>query len=227
MKKGICIILIILLFTVSFYFLYKIFMIKPTSYNIDNIPDYNGKSHIDINDGKPFFNEQDYLVDIFEEYSDLDIYGRAIKAYAKIGKELMPTEKRKSITGVKPTGWHTVKYDNINGKYLYNRCHLIGFQLTGENANEKNLITCTRDMNSVTMLYYENLVAKYIKDTDDEVLYRVTPIYTGNDLVAKGVLMEASSVSDRCGKICFNVFVYNVQDGIIIDYLTGESSLAY
>ena len=226
MKKGMKIIIVLILFILIFYLLYLALNTKKVTYNIEDIPDYSGKKYIDINDGKPSFTDSDYSLDVFEKYSDLDIYGRAGVAYAKVGLELMPTEERKSISGVKPSGWHTVKYDNVSGKYLYNRCHLIGFQLTGENANEKNLITCTRNMNSVTMLYYENLVAKYVKDTKDQVLYRVTPIYDSDALVAKGVLMESASVSDKCGKICFNVFVYNVQDGIVIDYATGDSHLA-
>ena len=148
-------------------------------------------------------------------------------AYANIGKELMPTTKRESIGQIKPSGWHTTKYEIIiDGKYLYNRCHLIGYQLTGENANPRNLITCTRQMNTIGMLEFENKVADYIKKTNNHVLYRVTPIFDDNNLVAKGVQIEASSVEDHCGDICFNVFVYNVQDGIEIDYATGESHLA-
>ena len=138
----------------------------------------------------------------------------------------MPTEKRGSIGSIKPSGWHTVKYDHIDGKYLYNRCHLIGYQLTGENANEKNLITCTRSMNTKGMLQFENMVTKYIKDTGNHVLYRVTPVFEGNNLVATGVEMEAYSVEDNGKGIKFNVFVYNIEDGIIIDYKTGDSKLA-
>lgn len=138
----------------------------------------------------------------------------------------MPTEKRGSIGMIKPSGWHTIKYDHIDGKYLYNRCHLIGYQLTGENANEKNLITCTRSMNTKGMLQFENMVTKYIKDTGNHVLYRVTPVFEGNNLVATGVEMEAYSVEDNGKGIKFNVFVYNIEDGIIIDYKTGDSKLA-
>jgi DNA-entry nuclease len=138
----------------------------------------------------------------------------------------MPTEKRGSIGSIKPSGWHTIKYDHIDGKYLYNRCHLIGYQLTGENANEKNLITCTRSMNTKGMLQFENMVTKYIKDTGNHVLYRVTPVFEGNNLVATGVEMEAYSVEDNGKGIKFNVFVYNIEDGIIIDYKTGDSKLA-
>ena len=146
-------------------------------------------------------------------------------AYANIGVDLMPTEERGSIGQVKPSGWHLVKYDIVNGKYLYNRCHLIGFQLTGENANEKNLITCTRQMNTVGMLEFENKVANYIKSTNNHVLYRVTPIYKDDNLLASGVVMEAYSVEDSGEGIKFNIFVYNVQDGIDIDYKTGDSKL--
>ena len=138
----------------------------------------------------------------------------------------MPTEERESISSVKPSGWHSVKYDIVEGKYLYNRCHLIGFQLAGENANEKNLITCTRSMNVDGMLPFEDQVAEYVKETNHHVLYRVTPVFEGNNLIASGVQIEASSVEDKCGDICFNVYVYNVEEGITIDYLTGESKLA-
>ena len=158
-------------------------------------------------------------------YGELDKLGRCTEAHANIGKDLMPTEDRGSIGSVKPTGWHTVKYDIVDGKYLYNRCHLIGFQLTGENANKNNLITCTRYMNTVGMLEFENKVAEYIKETNNHVLYRVTPIYEGNNLLAKGVQMEALSIEDEGKGIKFNVFVYNVQPGIEIDYKTGESKL--
>lgn len=152
--------------------------------------------------------------------------GRCGVASANISKDLMPTEKRGSIGSIKPSGWHTIKYDHIDGKYLYNRCHLIGYQLTGENANEKNLITCTRSMNTKGMLQFENMVTKYIKDTGNHVLYRVTPVFEGNNLVATGVEMEAYSVEDNGKGIKFNVFVYNIEDGIIIDYKTGDSKLA-
>ena len=145
---------------------------------------------------------------------------------ASVGQDIMPTEERGSIGQVKPTGWQTVKYDNVDGKYLYNRCHLIGFQLTGENANEKNLITGTRYMNVDGMLPFENMVADYVKETGNHVVYRVTPIYEGDNLVASGVQMEAKSVEDDGEGICFNVYVYNVQPGIDIDYATGNSQLA-
>jgi len=196
---------------------------RVTSEIIDNtsIPDYNGSSYIEVNSNKPMFSDTDYSTTSFEIYSPLDNLGRCGVAYANIGLDLMPTEKRGSISNVKPSGWQSVKFDNVPGKYLYNRCHLIGYQLTGENDNEKNLITCTRFMNATTMLYFEDLTADYIKKTSNHVLYRVTPIYNGDDLVAKGVQMEISSLEDKCESLCYNVFVYNVQDGIKIDYKTG------
>ena len=163
---------------------------------------------------------------LFETYSDLDELGRCGVAYANICKELMPTEERGAIGMVKPTGWHTVKYDNVEGKYLYNRCHLIGYQLAGENANEKNLITGTRYLNVTGMLKFEDQVADYVKATDHHVLYRVTPVFEEDNLVATGVEMEAYSVEDKGKGVSFHVFVYNVQPGIDIDYATGESWLA-
>ena len=193
------------------------------SYDIDKIPEYSGEAYVIINNNIPEFTESDYLKDTFEEYSELDKLGRCGVAFANIGKELMPTEERGSIGMIKPSGWQTVKYDIVDGKYLYNRCHLIGYQLTGENANEKNLITCTRYMNAVGMLKFENMVANYIKETNHHVLYRVTPVFEGDNLVATGVQMEAQSIEDN--EISFNVFVYNVQDGITIDYSNGNSYL--
>ena len=163
--------------------------------------------------------------DSFEYYGELDELGRCTVAYASIGKDLMPTEKRGSIGSVKPTGWHTVKYDIVDGKYLYNRCHLIGYQLTAENANKNNLITGTRYLNVDGMLLFENLVADNIKETNNHVLYRVTPIFTGDNLLADGVLLEAESVEDNGEGISYNVFCYNVQPGVKIDYVTGDSSL--
>ncbi len=198
---------------------------KVPSYEISDIPDYNGNDYIVINNNIPNFTSEDYATLTFERYSDLDFFGRAGVAFANIDKSLMPTEERGSIGTIKPSGWQTVKYDIIDGKYLYNRCHLIGYQLTGENANKRNLITCTRQMNTKGMLDFENVVAKYIKQNNKNVLYRVTPIYDGDNLVAKGVQIEASSVYDRCGDICFNVFIYNIQDGIEINYANGDSRL--
>lgn len=176
-----------------------------------------------VNNNIPFFTEEDMTTNAFEEYSDLDYLGRCQTAYACIGKELMPTEKRGKIGSVKPTGWHSSKYDFVDGKYLFNRCHLIGYQLTGENANKRNLITGTRFMNTEGMLPFENDVAEYIKSTNNHVLYRVTPIFEGNDLVARYVIMEAKSVEDNGDGICFNVVVYNIQPGVHIDYATGDN----
>ena len=216
MKKHI--LLIILVIVVLGIYIY---------YKHDNIVinDVVEKDYIEINNNVPYFTDEDYDSDLTEEYRDLDRLGRATFAYAKVSKDTMPTGKRGSISSVKPTGWHSVKYDIVDGKYLYNRCHLIGFQLTGENANKKNLITCTRKMNTKTMLPFENEVAEYVKNSNDSVLYRVTVSYDEDDLLAKGIYIEASSVSDRCSSICFNVFIYNIQDGIVIDYKTGDSFL--
>lgn len=194
--------------------------------DLSTIPAYTGEPYVEINDNVPDFPEDDFTTDSFESYSDLDNLGRCGVAYANIGQDLMPTEKRGSIGQVKPSGWHTQKYDNVDGKFAYNRCHLIGYQLTAENANEKNLITGTRYLNVEGMLPFENMVADYIKETDYHVLYRVTPIFDGDNLVADGVQMEAESVEDNGDGILFNVFCYNVQPGINIDYATGGSSLS-
>lgn len=195
------------------------------TYNLSEIPVYNGEDYVVINDNKPEFTEEDITTTSFEKYSDLDNLGRCGVAYANISKETMPTEERGSIGMIKPSGWHTVKYDIVNGKYLYNRCHLIGYQLSGENANEKNLITCTRQMNTEGMLEFENKVADYVERTNNHVLYRVTPIFEGDNLLASGVQMEAYSVEDNGEGISFNVYVYNVQKGIDINYSTGDSKL--
>lgn len=192
-----------------------------THYNINDIPDYNGKIYITINNDIPYFDEEDYTTESFERYSKQDQLKRCGVAYANICKEIMPTEEREDISEVEPTGWVQEKYD---GKYLYNRCHLIGHQLAGENANEFNLITGTRYFNVSGMLPFENRVATYIDNNpDNHILYRVTPIFEGNNLVAKGVQIEAYSVEDKGKGVCFNVFVYNVQPGINIDYATGKS----
>lgn len=196
------------------------------SYELTDIPAYAGNSFVILDDNKPAFSKKDQeRTDAFETYSDLDELGRCGVAYANICKELMPTEERGAIGMVKPTGWHTVKYDNVEGKYLYNRCHLIGYQLAGENANEKNLITGTRYLNVTGMLKFENLVADYVNETNHHVLYRVTPVFEGDNLVASGVEMEAYSVEDKGEGVSFHVFLYNVQPGITIDYATGESWL--
>lgn len=233
MKKRSKLIVLILLLGVLFYckddiynYTYSLINSGSSSSNMEDIADYNGNNYVIVNDNNPYFKEEEYTTDSFEKYSELDSLGRCGVAYANISKELMPTEKRGSIGSIKPSGWHTIKYDHIDGKYLYNRCHLTGYQLTGENANEKNLITCTRSMNTKGMLQFENMVTKYIKDTGNHVLYRVTPVFEGNNLVATGVEMEAYSVEDNGKGIKFNVFVYNIEDGIIIDYKTGDSKLA-
>ena len=189
-------------------------------------PEYAGEPFVVLNENIPLFLEEDYSGEVFEYYSELDGLGRCGVAYANIGPQLMPTQERESIGKVKPSGWQLIKYDFVDGKYLYNRCHLIGFQLTGENANERNLITGTRYMNVMGMLPFENQVAEYIKETGNTVLYRVTPIYDGYDLVPKGVQMEAYSTEDDGQGICFHVYVFNHQPGITIDYATGESRLA-
>lgn len=193
---------------------------------ISNLPKYSDEAYTVLNSNEPEFSDEDMTTESFEYYSELDSEGRCGVVYANLGLDLMPTEERQSIGQVKPSGWKTVKYDNVDGKYLYNRCHLIGFQLSGENANEKNLITGTRYMNTEGMLPFENMVADYIKETGNHVLYRVTPFFEGNNLVASGVQMEAKSVEDSGEGICFNVYVYNVQPGIEIDYATGISQMA-
>ena len=195
----------------------------PRKFDVDSIPDFNQKPYVTLNNNKPFFDNSDMTAVAFEKYSQLDKHGRCGVAFANIGKEIMPTEERGSIGNVKPSGWHTVKYEFIDGRYLYNRCHLIGYQLAGENANELNLITGTRYMNVEGMLPFENRVSDYLENTDNHVLYRVTPIYEGDNMVASGVLMEAYSVEDNGAGICFNVFCYNVQPGIEINYKNGES----
>ena len=195
------------------------------SYVIENIPEYDGQDYVYINNNEPYFTTEDLSTSSFEHYSDLDYLGRCGIAYANISIDLMPTSERESIGMIKPSGWHTIKYDIISGKYLYNRCHLIGYQLTGENANEKNLITCTRQMNTSTMVKFENSVANYIKKTNNHVLYRATPIFKDDNLLASGVELEALSVEDNGIGIKFNVFIYNVQEGIEIDYKTGDSQL--
>lgn len=193
---------------------------------VNDIIEYSGNDYIVLNDNVPNFSKSDLTTTSFEKYSPLDSLGRCGVAYANIGTDIMPTEKRESISSVKPSGWQSVKYDIVEGKYLYNRSHLIGYQLTAENANDRNLITGTRYFNATLMLPYENMVADYIKETGNHVLYRVTPVYKGNNLVATGVQMEAKSVEDDGEGIEFNVFVYNVQPGITIDYATGNSALS-
>ena len=195
----------------------------PEVMEIAELPEYTGSPYAAVNGNQPEFTESDFTEESFETYSELDELGRCRTAFANIGKDLMPTEKRGAIGKVKPSGWHTVKYDTVDGKYLYNRCHLIGFQLTAENANAKNLITGTRYLNTEGMLPFENMVADYVRETENHVLYRVRPFYTDDNLVADGVQIEAMSVEDKGEGIFLNVYCYNVQPGISIDYSTGES----
>ena len=190
---------------------------------INDIPAYDTSPYVIINGNIPFFTSEEITAEAFEYYSEQDELGRCGMVWACIGQEIMPTEERGSIGHVRPAGWHTVKYDVVDGLYLYNRCHLIGYQLAGENDNINNLITGTRYLNVVGMLPFENQVANYVENTGNHVMYRVTPIYEGNNLLANGVLMEAYSVEDEGEGLCYNVFVYNVQPGIIIDYATGDS----
>jgi DNA-entry nuclease len=199
---------------------------EETYFDSSDIPKYNGKLYIPINGNEPFF-ENEITSKEYEEYSELDSLGRCGAALACLGKGTMPKEdeERKSISSIRPPGWHTVKYDIISGKYLYHRSHLIGWQLSAENANKRNLITATAYFNVTGMLPFENQVADYIEETGDRVLYRVTPIYKGRELVARGVLIEARSVSDNGSSLEFCVFVYNVQPGIVINYLDGTSRL--
>ena len=197
----------------------------PHAVSLQDVPAFSGETYVVIGDNRPLFDEEDITAVSYEFYSELDDLGRCGYTMACIGKDLMPTEDRESISQVKPTGWKQKQYDFVDGKSLYNRCHLIGFQLTGENANERNLITGTRYMNVDGMLPFENMVADYIKETGNHVLYRVTPIFQGDELVARGVQMEAYSVEDSGEGICFHVYVYNNQPGVTIDYATGHNWL--
>ena len=190
---------------------------------VDDVPAYSGEPYVEVNDNQPEFTEEELTTVSYEDYSELDELGRCQTAEACIGQDLMPTEARESISSVKPTGWRNKSYDTVDGGYVYNRCHLIGFQLTGENANEENLITGRRYMNVEGMLPFEDEVAAYIEETDNHVMYRVTPVFEGDDLVASGVQMQAESVEDDGVGISFNVYVYNVQPYVVIDYKTGEN----
>ena len=195
-----------------------------SAFSLREIPAYSGTPYTEVNGNKPYFTEADLTTQSFETYSGLDSLGRCGVAYANVGQDLMPTEPRGEIGAVKPTGWHLVKYDNVDGKYLYNRCHLIAYMLAAENANPQNLITGTRYLNVTGMLPFENMVADYVKETDQHVMYRVTPVFEGDNLLAAGVLMEGKSVEDNGEGVLFCVFAYNVQPGVSIDYATGESS---
>ena len=232
-QPTIVIILSILFLIVGLYNYYNNIqtsrIINVSTVNLEEIPEYTSSPYVTVNDNKPNFTEEDYTTEVFEEYSDFDYLGRCGTAYANICIELMPKkgEKRGDIGNIKPTGWNNAKYEGVvEGNYLYNRCHLIGWQLAGENDNGKNLITGTRYMNVDGMLPFENMVDDYIESHEDNhVLYRVTPVFKDDDLVAHGVQMEAYSVEDNGEGICFNVYVYNVQPGIIIDYSDGFSAL--
>ncbi len=192
----------------------------------EQIPEYSSEPYVEINDNEPFFEQSEYTTAPFEFYGELDAFGRCTTVYANVSVETMPTDERGSISSVKPSGWQSVTYDFISGKYLYNRCHLIGWQLTGENANKRNLITGTRYLNIDGMLEFENKVAEYVEDTDNHVLYRVTPYFSGGELVARGVLIEAYSVEDGGAGVSFCVYCYNVQPGVIINYNDGTSTAA-
>ena len=193
------------------------------SLSLEDIPEYSGEPYVVVGDNVPFFYEDELSEESYEYYSDLDRLNRCGYAMASLSQDTMPTKKRESISHVKPSGWQIAKYDFVDGKYLYNRCHLIGFQLSAENDNWGNLITGTRYLNTEGMLPFENMVADYIKETGNHVLYRVTPMFEGDELVARGVQMEAFSVEDYGASICFNVYCYNVQPGVIIDYETGDN----
>lgn len=240
MKKRFCVLLVVFLLLASLL-LSGCHLISTPNYDpvieptpqasaeaedvIESIPAYHGEPYVVLNDNQPDFDLDDFTMESFESYSDLDYLGRCGVAYANIGLDLMPTEDRESIYEVKPTGWQSVRYDFVDGESLYNRCHLIAFQLAGENANERNLITGTRYMNTEGMLFFEEMVGDYVRDTGNHVLYRVTPIFEGTNLVASGVQMEAISVEDEGEGICFNIYAYNVQPGVTIDYATGDNRL--
>jgi len=199
---------------------------KADGISLDNLPAYTDEPYVVVNHNNPTFTKEEIKKTSFEYYSELDLLGRCGMTMACVGRDIMPTEERGPIGMVRPSGWKLKKYDIVDGKYIYNRCHLIGYQLTGENANVKNLITGTRYMNVEGMLPFENKVAEYVRKTGNHVMYRVTPIFEENNMVASGVLMEAYSVEDKGAGICFHVYVYNVQPGIKIDYATGETWLA-
>ena len=232
-ERKIIYILILLLFSFITYYFANIQVqqinnsneLSQVSFDLSSIPEYSNEPYVIINNNKPLFTKEDENINPIEQYGDLDYLGRCTKAFAKVGIDTMPTKERESISSIKPSGWKSVKYDIVDGKYLYNRCHLIGYQLTAENANKENLITGTRYLNVEGMLPFENQVAEYIRNTKKHVLYRVTPIFENENLVASGVNIEAQSIEDNGNGICFNVYVYNVQPGIEIDYKTGISSL--
>lgn len=198
---------------------------QTTPFSLSDIPPFSNTPYCEVNNNKPFFTDDEITTQSYEYYPDLDSLGRCDACIACISLDMMPTTEREGIGMVKPSGWHLDKYDFVDGKYLFNRCHLIGYQLTGENANLSNLITGTRYMNIQGMLPYENKTANYIKSTGNHVMYRVTPVFEGDNLVATGVLMEAYSVEDKGQGLCFNVFCWNSQPGVVIDYATGDNRL--
>jgi len=196
----------------------------PAALSLEEVPPYGGEPWVELEGGAPGFSEADKAAETaFETYSELDSLGRCGPAYANVGPELMPAQERGAIGMIKPSGWHTVRYSFVDGQYLYNRCHLIAYRLTGENDNEKNLITGTRYLNTVGMLPFETRVADYVEETGNHVLYRATPVFQGDDLLCSGVELEGWSVEDGGAGVCFHVYVYNVQPGVVIDYATGES----
>ncbi len=194
-----------------------------SEFDYSAVPAYTDSPYIAVNNNVPYFTEKDYTTESYESYGELDSLGRCTSCIACVGQDLMPTEKRGSIGSVKPSGWQIAKYDFIDGKYLYNRCHLIGYQLSGENANERNLITGTRYLNVSGMLPFENLVGDYVKETGNHVLYRSTPIFVDDEWVARGVLLEGYSVEDNGEGVQFCVFCYNVQPGVTINYYDGSN----
>ena len=198
----------------------------PHALTVDQVPPFSDHLYAVIDQNTPSFTNEDLVTESYEFYSELDYLGRCGYAMACLGRDLMPTESRGEIGHIKPSGWVQAQYDFVEGKSLYNRSHLIGFQLAGENDNERNLITATRTCNARGMLPFENMIADYIKETGNHVIYRVTPIYEGTNLVASGVQMEAMSVEDQAQGICFHVYIYNVEPGVEINYATGESRLA-
>jgi len=225
LRKLLCLLLLTVLLTGC---VEEIYIPEPPTIILDAIPAWSGDAYITIDNNVPGFTVEDLTTEAFEQYAPLDDLGRCGTAYACVSRELMPTEDRGSISSVTPSGWVNKQYDFIDGKYLYNRCHLIGFQLTGENANKGNLITGTRYLNIEGMLPFENMVADHLKEEDHHVLYRVTPIYREDDLVCSGVQLEGWCV--ECGetgfaedRLAFHVYCYNVQPGVLIDYRTGDS----
>ena len=218
------VVVIVLALVAAGYFIRSKNQTKP-ALSLEDVPPFAGHAFVVLNNNQPAFTPEDMKTDAYEFYSELDVLGRCGYTVACVGQELMPTEDRESISHVKPTGWNQAQYEVVDGGNLYNRCHLIAFRLTGENDNAKNLITGTRYMNMEGMAPFEDMVADYIKETNNHVMYRVTPIYDGDNLLATGVQMEAISVEDNGEGICFNVFVYNCQPGITINYADGSSRL--